>query len=168
MSRKMMLIYPHKPGRHGEESITVIVQMPLNLAYVVALTPGDWEFDVIDENIELAMNDKDEITFKPVDLVCITSVTYQSPRAYKIATACKRKGMTVIMGGIHASVMPEEASKYVDTVFIGEAEEVWPRVIKDFEAGKLKKVYDGGLPPLNLMKRVFPDREFLRKKYDYK
>jgi alkyl hydroperoxide reductase subunit AhpC len=47
MSRKMMLINPHKPGRHGEESITVIVQMPLNLAYVAALTPGDWEFDVI-------------------------------------------------------------------------------------------------------------------------
>ncbi|GJQ48728.1 putative bacteriochlorophyllide d C-12(1)-methyltransferase [Candidatus Kuenenia stuttgartiensis] len=166
--KKMMLINPHKPGRHGEESITVIVQMPLNLAYIKALTPGDWEFDVIDENIELAIDDNGELTFAPVDLVCITSVTYQSPRAYKIATACKRKGMTVIMGGIHASVMPEEASKYVDTVFIGEAEEVWPRVIKDFEAGKLKKVYDGGLPPLNLMKRVFPDREFLRKKYNYK
>ncbi|MCR4292605.1 MAG: radical SAM protein [Candidatus Kuenenia sp.] len=166
--KKMMLINPHKPGRHGEESITVIVQMPLNLAYIKALTPGDWEFDVIDENIELAIDDNGELTFAPVDLVCITSVTYQSPRAYKIATACKRKGMTVIMGGIHASVMPEEASKYVDTVFIGEAEEVWPRVIKDFESGKLKKVYEGGLPPLNLMKRVFPDREFMRKKYDYK
>ncbi|MCF6149019.1 MAG: B12-binding domain-containing radical SAM protein [Candidatus Kuenenia sp.] len=166
--KKMMLINPHKPGRHGEESVTVIVQMPLNLAYIKALTPGDWEFDVIDENIDLAIDDSGELTFEPVDLVCITAVTYQSPRAYKIATACKKKGMPVIMGGIHASVMPEEASKYVDAVFIGEAEEVWPQVIKDFEAGKLKKIYEGGLPPLNLMKRVFPDREFMRKKYDYK
>ncbi|MBM4053156.1 MAG: B12-binding domain-containing radical SAM protein [Planctomycetes bacterium] len=166
--KKMMLINPHKPGRHGEESITVIVQMPLNLAYIKSLTPGDWEFDVIDENIDLAIDDNEELTFAPVDLVCITAVTYQSPRAYKIAKVCKEKGMPVIMGGIHASVVPEEASKYVDAVFIGEAEEVWPQVIKDFEAGKLKKIYDGGLPPLNLMKRVFPDREFMRKKYNYK
>ena len=143
MSRKMMLINPHKPGRHGEESITVIVQMPLNLAYVVALTPGDWEFDVIDENIELAMNDKDEITFKPVDLVCITAVTYQSPRAYKIAAACRKKGMTVIMGGIHASVVPEEAANYVDAVFVGEAEEVWPQVIKRLRRGKTEKGLSG-------------------------
>ena len=49
--------------------------------------------------------------------------------------------MTVIMGGIHASVVPEEAANYVDAVFVGEAEEVWPQVIKDFEEGKLKKVY---------------------------
>ena len=143
-----MLINPHMPGRHGEESITVIVQMPLNLAYISALTPGEWEFDLIDENIELALDDKDEITFKPVDLVCITAVTYQSPRAYKIATVCRKKGMTVIMGGIHASVMPEEAANYADAIFVGEAEELWPQVIKDFEAGKLKKVYQGGLPPL--------------------
>lgn len=163
-----MLINPHKPGRHGEESITVIVQMPLNLAYVAALTPGDWEFDVIDENLELAIDDNDEITFKPVDLVCITSVTYQSPRAYKIAAACRKKGMTVIMGGIHASVMPEEAANYVDSVFVGEAEEVWPQVIKDFEEGKLKKVYQGGLPPLSLMKKVHPNRELMKKKYNYK
>ncbi|GAN35290.1 MAG: B12-binding domain-containing radical SAM protein [Candidatus Brocadia sp. AMX2] len=168
MKRKMMLINPHKPGRHGEESITVIVQMPLNLAYVAALTPGDWEFDVIDENLELAIDDNDEITFKPVDLVCITSVTYQSPRAYKIAAACRKKGMTVIMGGIHASVMPEEAANYVDSVFVGEAEEVWPQVIKDFEEGKLKKVYQGGLPPLSLMKKVHPNRELMKKKYNYK
>lgn len=168
MRRKMMLINPHKPGRHGEESISVIVQMPLNLAYIAALTPGDWEFDVIDENLELAIDDNDEITFKPVDLVCITAVTYQSPRAYKIATACRKKGMTVIMGGIHASVMPEEAVNYVDAVFVGEAEEVWPQVIRDFEEGKLKKIYQGGLPPLSLMKKVYPNRELMRQKYDYK
>src|SRR3990167_7750591 len=76
--------------------------------------------------------------------------------------------MTVIMGGIHASVVTEEAANYVDAVFVGEAEEVWPQVIKDFEEGKLKKVYQGGLPPLSLMKKVYPNREFLKKKYNYK
>ncbi|KKM79476.1 hypothetical protein LCGC14_1349560 [marine sediment metagenome] len=162
--RKMMLINPHPPGRHGEESITVIVQMPLNLAYIAALTPGDWEFDVIDENLDLALDDNGELTFEPVDLVCMTSVTYQVARAYKIAEICRKKGMTVILGGIHASVVPDEASKYVDAVFTGEAEALWPQVIKDFENGQLKKVYNGGLPDLSEMKHVFPDRELLKKK----
>ena len=166
--KKMMLINPHPPGRHGEESISVIVQMPLNLAYIAALTPGDWEFDVIDENLELALDDKGDITFEPVDMVCITSVTYQVPRAYHIAKVCREKGMTVIMGGIHASVVPEEASKHVDAIFIGEAETLWPQVIKDFEKGELKKKYEGGLPGLSEMKHVFPDRDLLKKKYDYK
>src|SRR3989304_10127652 len=98
MSRKMMLKNPHPPGRHGEESITVIVQMPLNLAYIAALTPGNWEFDVIDENKELALDEKEEnIAFKDrkIDLVAITAVTYQVARAYKIAAACRKEGIPV-------------------------------------------------------------------------
>lgn len=167
--RKMMLINPHPPGRHGEESITVIVQMPLNLAYIAALTPGDWEFDVIDENIELALDEAEEnITFESVDLVCITALTHQAARAYKIAEACRKKGITVIMGGIHASVQTDEAREYVDSVVTGEAEEIWETVIKDFEAGKLQKIYDGGLPDLSVLKKTHPNRELMRKKYDYK
>ena len=166
--KKMMLINPHPPGRHGEESISVIVQMPLNLAYIAALTPDNWEFDIIDENIELAMDENGELTFDNVDLVCITSVTYQSPRAYKIAEACKKRSMTVILGGVHATTHSEEAINYVDCVFKGEAEEIWHEVIADFENNRLKKIYDGGLPDLSILKNVYPDRELLRKKYDYK
>lgn len=166
--RKMMLINPHPPGRHGEESLTVIVQMPLNLAYVAALTPGDWEFDLIDENIELALDENGNLTFDNVDLVCITSVTYQSPRTYKIAKACKEKSIPVIMGGVHATTHSEEAVEYVDAVVKGEAEGIWPKVIEDFENGKLEKIYDGGLPDLSALKNVYPDRELMRRKYDYK
>lgn len=167
--RKMMLVNPHPPGRHGEESITVIVQMPLNLAYIAALTPGDWEFDVIDENIELALDETETTpTFENVDLVCITALTHQASRAYKIADACRKKGMTVIMGGIHASVQTEEAKKFVDCVVKGEAEEIWSTVIKDFEEGNLKDFYDGGLPDLSVLAKVHPNRELMKKKYDYK
>ncbi len=168
--KKMMLINPHPPGRHGEESITVIVQMPLNLAYIAALTPGNWEFDVIDENKELALDEKEEnITFKDrkIDLVAITAVTYQVARAYKIAAACRKAGIPAVIGGIHASVMTDEVAQYADTVVVGEAEEVWPQLIKDFEEGKLKKIYNGGLPPLSKLKNVYPDRELMRKKYGY-
>lgn len=166
--RKMMLINPHPPGRHGEESLSVIVQMPLNLAYVAALTPGDWEFDVIDENIELALDENGNLTFDDVDLVCLTSVTYQIPRTYRIAKACKERSMTVILGGVHATTHPEEVIEYVDAVVTGEAEGIWPKVIQDFENGKLEKRYDGGLPDLSALKDVYPDRELMRKKYDYK
>lgn len=166
--KKMMLINPHPPGRHGEESLKVIVQMPLNLAYIAALTPGDWEFDVIDENIELALDENDNLTFDNVDLVCMTSVTYQSPRTYKIAKVCKEKGMPVILGGVHATTHAEEACQYVDTIFTGEAEAIWATVIEDFENGNLKARYDGGLPDLKILKNVYPDRELMRRKYDYK
>ncbi|HHT9139529.1 MAG TPA: B12-binding domain-containing radical SAM protein [Candidatus Tripitaka californicus] len=167
--KKMLLINPHPPGRHGEESIHVIVQMPLNLAYIAALTPGDWEFDVVDENKELALDEKEqEITFEPPDLVAITALTYQAPRAYRIAMACRKRGIPVIMGGIHASVCSEEAVQYVDAVITGEAETVWPEVIRDFEQGQLKKIYNGGLPPLSVLKKVYPNRELLKKKYGYK
>ncbi|MFQ5957147.1 MAG: B12-binding domain-containing radical SAM protein [Candidatus Brocadiales bacterium] len=167
--KKMMLVNPHPPGRHGEESISVIVQMPLNLAYIAALTPGDWEFDVIDENLELAMDENEEnITFDPPDIVAITALTNQAPRAYKIAEIARKLGSTVIMGGIHASVCPEEALRYVDTVVTGEAEDIWPQVIKDFESGKLQRRYDGGLPHLSKLKKIYPDRELMRRKYGYK
>lgn len=87
---KVLFINPHHPGRHGEEDISVIVQMPLNLGYLIALTPDNWEKDIIDETIELAMDENGNLTFDHVDLVALTSVTYQSPRAYKIAEACKK------------------------------------------------------------------------------
>src|SRR4030095_12985355 len=96
---KGVFVTPHPPERHGEESISVIVQMPLNLAYLAALTPHDaWERDLVDETIELALDEHGEPIFD-ADLVAITSLTYQSPRAYEIAAACRRRGMKVVMGG---------------------------------------------------------------------
>jgi len=164
---KLMLINPHPPGRKGEEDISVIVQMPLNLAYIAAMTPDHWEKDVIDETLELALDEKGEPTFT-ADYVGITAVTYQAARAYKIAQACRKKGMKVIMGGIHASVNPEEAMQYVDAVCTGEAELIWPKIFADMERGTLQKRYDGGLPELVHLKEVYPDREFMKQKYNYK
>lgn len=166
--KKLLLINPHPPGRRGEEDISVIVQMPLNLAYLAALTPDNWEIDVIDENIELALDEEGNPQVKDADLVAITAVTYQAPRAYNLARVYKKTGAKVIMGGIHSSVMPDEAAGYVDSIFIGEADLLWGQVIEDFCNGGLKPRYDGGLPDLSILKNVYPDRELLRKKYDYK
>jgi radical SAM superfamily enzyme YgiQ (UPF0313 family) len=109
---------------------------PLGLGYVAALTPDSWDIEVLDENFSRA-------SYKPCDLVGLTGFTAYANRAYQVARMFKRRGVPVVMGGIHASMMPEEALGHVDTVVIGEAESVWPEVIADFEAGKLKRRYEG-------------------------
>jgi radical SAM superfamily enzyme YgiQ (UPF0313 family) len=62
-------------------------------------------------------------------------------RAYEVADEYKKRGITVVIGGIHVSMVPEEASHHADTVVIGEGEKAWPQVVQDFENGQLKKIY---------------------------
>jgi radical SAM superfamily enzyme YgiQ (UPF0313 family) len=79
------------------------------------------------------------------DLVGITSMTANAPRAYQVADEFRRRGRKVVMGGVHPSVMPEEAGAHCDAVVIGEAEPVWNAVLEDAKAGRLKPCYRGGL-----------------------
>lgn len=165
--KKLVLINPHPAGRYGEEDIRVIVQMPLNLAYIAAYTPRDeWEVDLIDETQEAAVDADGNLTFE-ADLVGITCLTYQATRAYEIATACQRAGVTVVMGGTHATTAPDEAARYCDSVVVGEAESIWPQALADWEKGELKEKYDGGFPELSFLRR-YPDRDLFRDKYKYK
>ena len=167
MKKKLVLVNPHPKGRFGEEDIRVIVQMPLNLAYLAAHTNRDeWELDLIDETSEPAVDENGNLTFD-ADLVGITALTYQAPRAYEVAAAARKAGAKVVMGGTHAITTTEEAQQHADTVVVGEAEMVWKQVLKDFNNGGMQPLYDGGFPELDYM-RVYPDREFCREKYDYK
>jgi radical SAM superfamily enzyme YgiQ (UPF0313 family) len=109
---------------------------PLGLGYVAALTPGRWDVEIIDENFETA-------SYRPCDLVGITGFTAMANRAYQVARMFRERRVPVVMGGIHASMMPDEASRHADAVVIGEAESVWPEVIADVEAGRLKPRYRG-------------------------
>ena len=167
MKKKLVLINPHPKGRHGEEDIRVIVQMPLNLAYIAAHTPREkWDIDLIDEIHEAALDDDGKLTFD-ADLVGITSLTYQAPRAYKIAEQCKLRGIPVVFGGTHATTARDEAANLVDSVVVGEAEPVWGKLLEDFERGELQKLYDGDFPDLEYM-QVHPDRDLFKEKYGYK
>jgi radical SAM superfamily enzyme YgiQ (UPF0313 family) len=109
---------------------------PLGLGIIAALTPDDWEVALIDENFE-------PFKYQEADLVGLTAFTAAAPRAYWIAGLYRERGTPVVMGGIHASMLPEEALRYVDAVVIGEAESVWPQVIADFEVGRMQRVYRG-------------------------
>ncbi len=108
---------------------------PLNLLTIAALTPGDIEIRLIDEHNEKIDFDQD------YDLVGLTAMTQQAVRAYEIADLFRAKHIPVVMGGIHASFLPEEVLEHVDTVFIGEAEELWGNYLEDFKTGNEKSVY---------------------------
>jgi radical SAM superfamily enzyme YgiQ (UPF0313 family) len=109
--------------------------VPLYLPTIAGITPEDVEISIIDEKVE-------EIDFGvDVDLVGIGSMTPNIKRAYQIADEFRERGKTVTIGGIHASMLPEEASKHADSVVIGEAEDLWPQLIQDFKDGHLQKFY---------------------------
>jgi radical SAM superfamily enzyme YgiQ (UPF0313 family) len=109
---------------------------PLSLAYVAAATPSDWQIKILDENFDI-------FTFEEADLVGITAFTSNINRAYEIARIYRERGIKVVMGGIHVSMLPDEALKYADSVVIGEAEGIWGQVISDFENDHLAPKYEG-------------------------
>ncbi|MBF0555756.1 MAG: B12-binding domain-containing radical SAM protein, partial [Nitrospirae bacterium] len=90
------------------------------------------------------------------DLVGITAMTPAVMRGYEIAHALRAKGKTVVMGGMHASKLPQEALNHVDAVVIGEAEGLWPQLLTDFQRGTLKKIYrhENGYPALDKLQIV--------------
>jgi radical SAM superfamily enzyme YgiQ (UPF0313 family) len=129
---------------------------PLNLPYIAALTPPHYNIQVIDENIE-------PFIFRKADVVGITAMTASVHRAYRIAQKYRSLEIPTIMGGIHVSMMPEEALEFCDAVVIGEAESIWPTLLKDLESGRLKKKYKGEL--LDLDNLPLPRRDILNQSF---
>jgi radical SAM superfamily enzyme YgiQ (UPF0313 family) len=115
------------------------VWKPLGLMVLAALTPAEWEVVILDENLCVP----DYGSLPRPDLVGITAFTSQANRAYQVAAQFKALGVPVVMGGIHATVCPDEAMARVDAVVTGEAEGVWGRVLQDLDRGRLHCRYDG-------------------------
>jgi radical SAM superfamily enzyme YgiQ (UPF0313 family) len=116
------------------------VWKPLGLMVIAGLTPDDWEITIVDENLEAP----DYSVMPAPDLVGITAFTSQAPRAYELAALFRNAGVPVVIGGIHATMCREEASRYADVVVSGEAENVWQTVLEDFRLGHLEPFYEGG------------------------
>ena len=114
--------------------------MSLAFPILAALTPPEFEMEILDESIDII--DYDD----PVDIVALTAMTYMAPYAYDIAKEYKKRGVYVVMGGVHVSLAVEEALQYVDSVFVGESENTWPQFIDDFKNNNPQKVYkDDGI-----------------------
>lgn len=125
---------------------------PLTLTTLASLIPKDIdaEVEIIDEGVSTL-----DLS-KKADLVGITAITGTAKRSYAIAEHFRKKGSTVVLGGVHPTLMPEEAMQYADAVVTGLAFETWPLVIRDFKEGKLKKLYiqtDDNLSNLPIARR---------------
>jgi radical SAM superfamily enzyme YgiQ (UPF0313 family) len=130
---KILLIMPHT---NPKRNLLVKFLYPcLTLQQIAGITPRDHLVEIVDERYK-------RINFKKnYDVVGISCLTYNSLRGYEIADEFRKRGVKVIFGGYHASLLPEEAKQHADAVVIGEAELTWPNVLKDIENGKLKPYY---------------------------
>jgi len=160
---RILLIAPD-PGCIGDRRPRIRLAKtlfpPLGLLAVAAATPEDYEVSILDESIRAVRYDE------PADLVGITANTASAPRAYEIAGGFRRRAVPVVMGGIHATAMPEEALRYADAVGVGEAEGFWPRLLADFARGRLEQAYrNDDFPSLDNL--PVPRRDLVRRKEYY-
>ncbi|MBE0478440.1 B12-binding domain-containing radical SAM protein [Candidatus Aerophobetes bacterium] len=112
----------------------------LTLPLLAALTPSDIEVKITDERTQSINYETD------ADLIGLTYLTVDALRAYKVADEFRKRGKFVVMGGPHASILPEEAIQHADSVVIGEAELVWRKLLFDFQKGTPEKFYQSKTP----------------------
>jgi len=155
--KKILLINPaFKESLHS--NIKVLAIPPLNLTIIARYTPEHYEVEIVDEAVEeLDLNIH-------ADLVGITCMTPLAPRAYELAQHFRKRGIPVVMGGIHVSYMPEEALNYCDAVVTGEGENIWPKLLEDWERGQMQRVYRVLEQP-DVENLLTPRRDLLRGKY---
>ena len=130
---------------------------PLMLAVLAGLTPPDVEVVLHDDRMEAIPYDD------PTDLAAITVETYTARRAYEIAAEYRQRGVPVILGGMHATLLPEEAEQHADSIFLGDAETLWERVVEDARHGKLQPRYQAP-PGVAQIGGVLPRRDLFRGK----
>ncbi len=117
----------------------VVASLPsLGLLTVAALTPPD---------VEVAYREIDtmpvEEALEPFDLVGISSFSAQIDEAYALADRYRAAGVPVVLGGLHVSMMPDEAAEHADAIVLNGAEGAWPRLVEDFRAGRMQRRYAG-------------------------
>ncbi|MBN2359816.1 MAG: B12-binding domain-containing radical SAM protein [Deltaproteobacteria bacterium] len=155
---QLTLVYPCMGRIPGRRYVRSWQMEPLPAAHLAGLTPPDVEVRFFDDRME-------PIDYgAATDLVAITAETCTAKRAYQIATEYRRRGVPVVMGGFHPTLVPDEAAQYAESIAIGEVEALWPRMLADFAAGRLQPVYRAsGRPDISSTR---PDRRiFAGKRY---
>lgn len=158
MTVKIALISPKGPlyRKRGGIFGKSLRYQPLTLTTLAALAPAelDIEFTLFDEGTGDVPLDLD------VDLVGMTVITGSAPRAYELAAAYRARGIPVVLGGPHVTLVPEEAQARADAICVGYAEESWPQLLRDFAAGRMRPRYDQG-PDFRLTNLPFARRDLL-------
>lgn len=155
---KIVLISPRGPlYRHRTGIMKKSLRYaPLTLATLAALVPAELEAKVVllDEGIEEIPSELD------ADLVGISCITGTALRAYELADRFRLRGVPVVLGGVHPTLLPDEAQEHADAVVVGYAEESWPRLLRDFAAGRMQPRYLQR-PDLPLKNLALPRRDLL-------
>ena len=134
----------------------------LSLSTLAGLTPARHKVEILDENVE-----KVDYDTMDADFVGITAMTAQAPRAYEISKILRGRKIKVVLGGLHPTMMPEEAIHNANAIVIGEAEGLWTQILEDCEKGNLKtKYYCDHRPSLENL--PFPRKELYIKNKHYK
>jgi radical SAM superfamily enzyme YgiQ (UPF0313 family) len=147
-------LYRHRGGIFGRS----LRYAPLTLTTLAALVPEQLgaSIEIFDEGIE-------EIDLSlEADLIGMTVITGNAPRAYELAEHFRERGIAVVLGGPHITLLPEEAQRHADAIVTGYAEETWPQLLDDFSAGQMEPRYDQD-PNLSLAGRPLPRRDLLRR-----
>lgn len=156
---KIVLLMPQS-ARYGKEGAfdQRLRYAPLTLSTLAALIPSGLNASVhcIDEWAE----DFDPHTIE-ADLVGITVITGNAPKAYRYSRILRDRGITVVLGGIHITLVPEEAENHADAIVCGYAEESWPELLRDYVSGTLRKRYDR--QPVTMEGYPRPRRDLLMK-----
>ena len=155
---KLLIIYPSWPKLAGQTRFDL---PPLGPIQAAACADASWQVAVCDENVEAVDFQCD------CDLVGLSiMLTCQAPRAYELAREFRARGKTVLMGGLHVSLCPEEAASHADSIVVGEAEGLMEQALADFERGAIQPIYRReGFPDINAM--PLPRRDLYDKKRHY-
>ncbi len=133
---KITLIKPNIGRREHSLYVDNASMEPLQLGVLAALTPSDIEVVMYDDRLEKIPYDE------PTDLVAITVETFTARRSYEISEEYMRRGVKVIMGGMHVKLIPDEVAEHCDSIMIGDAEDKWGEMLDDLRRGELKPVYE--------------------------
>ena len=157
--RRLTIIHPAIGHRRGERYIRSWQMEPLPAAAIAGLTPKEIELRFHDDRMELIPYDE------PTDAVALSVETYTARRAYQIASEYRRRGVPVVMGGFHPSLLPAEAERFAEAIVIGEAEGIWPAVIDDLRHGTLQKRYQAerltSLEQIRLDRSIYGNKRYL-------
>jgi radical SAM superfamily enzyme YgiQ (UPF0313 family) len=147
-------------GKRWFQSRRRYAYAPTTLTTLASLIPPelDAEVRVIDEAVDELPED-----FWNADIVGISAMTCDINRAYRCADEARRRGITVVLGGYHATFLPEEASMHADSVVVGFAERAWPRLLKDFASHALDKIYEASWDDLFRCGNCVPRRDLINR-----
>ena len=150
-------LYRHRGGIFRQS----LRYMPLTLPTLAALVPEEIKAEIVCVDEGIADVDPN----LEADLIGMTVITGMAMRAYELSGHFRRRGIPVVLGGPHVTLVPDDAQPHADSIVVGYAEEEWPRLLRDFAAGRMKPRYTQS-PQFRLEGFPLPDRSVLpRRKY---